>query len=158
MYQWRSGIVTTKGSFDFTYGYVQVTARLPQGAGLWPALWLLPQNESWPPEIDIMENLGANTFSASCTIHPTGGGQSQKIYDSASNLASGWHTYAVNWEPGSITWYIDGHQVFTYSANVPSQPMYFLANLAVEGSGQVPNASTPNTASFDIANVSIYQH
>jgi beta-glucanase (GH16 family) len=157
-YQWKSGMVTTNNSFDFTYGYVQVTAHIPTGSGLWPALWLLPQNESWPPEIDIMENLGGNTSRIYCTVHPSLGGESQEIYNSPTNLSSGWHTYAVNWEPHSITWYIDGHQVFTYSANIPQQPMYFLANLAVSGTGQVPNASTPNTASFDISNVSIYQH
>ncbi len=157
-YQWKSGMVTTYNSFDFTYGYVQVTARIPAGSGLWPALWLLPQNESWPPEIDIMENLGANTSRIYCTFHPALGGESQEIYNSPTNLSSGWHTYAVNWEPHSITWYIDGHQVFTSSANIPQQPMYFLANLAVSGTGQVPNASTPDTASFDISNVSIYQN
>lgn len=157
-YQWKSGMVTTYSSFDFTYGYVQVTARIPSGSGLWPALWLLPQNESWPPEIDIMENLGANTSRIYCTVHTSLGGESQEIYNSPTNLSSGWHTYAVNWEPNSITWYIDGHQVFTSNANIPQQPMYFLANLAVSGTEQLPNASTPNTASFDIANVSIYQH
>jgi beta-glucanase (GH16 family) len=156
-YAWRSGMVTTHRSFDFTYGYVQVTARIPQGAGFWPALWLLPQNESWPPEIDIMENLGGNTSSVSCTIHPTGGGQHQRIYQSPVSLSSGWHTYAVNWEPGSITWYVDGHQVFRYTGTVPSQAMYFLADLAVSGSGEIPNASTPASASFDIASVQIFQ-
>ena len=157
-YQWKSGMVTTNNSFDFTYGYVQVTARIPTGSGLWPALWLLPQNESWPPEIDIMENLGGNTSRIYCTVHPSLGGESQEIYNSPTQLSSGWHTYAVNWEPNSITWYIDGQEVFTSSENIPQQPMYFLANLAVSGTEQVPNASTPSTASFDISNVSIYQH
>ena len=61
------------------------------------------------------------------------------------------------WEPGSITWYVDGHQVFRYTGTVPSQAMYFLADLAVSGSGETPNASTPTSASFDIASVQIFQ-
>lgn len=157
VYQWRSGIVTTYSSFDFTYGYIQVTARIPSGDGLWPALWLLPQNESWPPEIDIMENLGGNTSVVSCTIHPTTGGQVQTIYQSPVSLSSGWHTYAVNWEPHSITWYVDGHQVATYTGTIPNEPMYFLADLAVSGSGETPDYSTPTSASFEISSVEIFQ-
>ena len=58
IYPYRSGMVTTYSSFRFTYGLVRVVARLPGGIGTWPALWLLPANGSWPPEIDIMENFG----------------------------------------------------------------------------------------------------
>lgn len=157
-YAWRSGIVTTFKSLDITYGYFQVTARIPKGDGLWPTLWLLPQSEAWPPEIDFQESIDSNTYSTSDTFHPAAGGQYQLTYNSPTDLSVGWHTYAVDWEPGSITWYVDGHQVFTHTgSNVPSQPMYLLANLAVSGA-YPPTASTPSTASLDIENVQVYQH
>ena len=70
---------------------------------------------------------------------------------SSSDLTSGWHTYGLLWEPGSLTWYLDGQVVYTFTGSeVPSQPMYFLANLAIDG----PAAPS---SSFDIQSVQIYQ-
>jgi len=151
-YPYRSGMVTTYSSFDFTYGYVQVTARIPGGTGTWPALWLLPQSEAWPPEIDIMENWGTPS-TIRTTLHwgsssdPEQAGQQ---VTSSSNLTAGWNTYGLLWQPGSITWYLDGNPVYSYTGSaVPSQPMYFLANLAIDGT------ASP-VSSFDIQSVKIY--
>jgi beta-glucanase (GH16 family) len=156
-YPWRSGMVTTYSSFDFTYGYIQVTAQVPSGTGLWPALWLLPQSEAWPPEIDFAEGWESNTFLNRCTFHSTNGTNDTNTYQSPSDLSVGWHTYALNWKPGSLTCYVDGVATYTYTgSDVPDQPMYFLADLAVDGSGP-PNASTPTTDSFNIQSVEIYQ-
>ena len=150
-YPYTSGMVTTFSSFNFTYGYVQVVARIPGGTGTWPALWLLPQNGSWPPEIDIMENYGTPNLMEA-TLH--WGATDQVAYrdvTSPSNLSSGWHTYGLLWQPGSLTWYLDGQVVYTFmGSEVPSQPMYFLANLAING----PAAPS---SSFDIQSVQIYQ-
>jgi beta-glucanase (GH16 family) len=150
-YPYASGVVTTASSFNFTYGYVQVVARIPGGTGTWPALWLLPQNGSWPPEIDIMENYGTPNLMEA-TLH--WGASDQVAYRdviSSSDLTSGWHTYGLLWEPGSLTWYLDGQVVYTFmGSEVPSQPMYFLANLAIDG----PAAPS---SSFDIQSVQIYQ-
>ncbi len=158
-YQWRSGMVTTFPSLKFTYGYVQVSARIPKGDGFWPTLWLLPQTMAWPPEIDFMESHGNNTFGTALTFHPVQGGQYQKGYTSSKDLSVGWHTYGVDWEPGSITWYVDGTVAFKYTGtDVPAEPMYFLANLAISGDYNPPSSSTPSTATFDVDSVRIYQH
>jgi len=158
-YAWTSGMVTTDHHLDFTYGYVQVVARIPKGDGFWPALWLLPQSQAWPPEIDIMEAYGNNTWQVHFTNHPVGFSQQTLTLDAGQDLSAGYHTYAVNWEPGSITWYLDGQAEFIVTTGVPDQPMYFIANLALNGTpGWVnPDASTPNTASFDIKSVQIWQ-
>ncbi len=150
-YPYASGLVTTFSSFNFTYGYVQVVARIPGGTGTWPALWLLPENGSWPPEIDIMENYGTSTLMEA-TLHwgAAAGQEAYRDVTSSSDLTSGWHTYGLLWEPGSLTWYLDGQVVYTFTGSeVPSQPMYFLANLAIEG----PAAPS---SSFDIQSVQIY--
>src|SRR5205085_1194654 len=55
-----SGRVTTQNRFEFLYGTVEVRAKLPATQGLWPAIWMLPRDRSWPPEIDVMEMLGQN--------------------------------------------------------------------------------------------------
>lgn len=151
-YPYRSGIVTTFHSFRFTYGYVRVVAKLPGGKGTWPALWLLPETEAWPPEIDLMENWGA-AASFQATLHwATGssGEQAEKTVATPATLSTAYHAYGLRWEPGSLTWYFDRTPVFTVTGpHVPSQPMYFLANLAVDG----PAASG---SSFDIRSVKIY--
>jgi beta-glucanase (GH16 family) len=130
-YQCRSGMVTTDPSFSFTYGYVQVVAQLPKGVNTWPAIWMLPVNTSlYVPEIDIVEVLGNKTNRPLVTFHPSNGAL-QNLVAKTADLSSGWHTFGLDWEPGSITWYIDGSAVFTVTTNVPSQPMYLLANLAI---------------------------
>lgn len=152
VYPYRSGMVTTFSSFQFTYGYVQVVAKLPGGTGTWPALWLLPETEAWPPEIDIMENWGtASSFRA--TLHWATGSSDKQLGQTIAtpaNLTTGYHTYGLLWQPGSLTWYFDGTAVFSITGgNVPSQPMYFLADLAVDG-------AAASGSSFDLQSVKIY--
>jgi len=152
-YPYSSGMLTTYRSFSFTYGYVDVVARLPGGAGTWPALWLLPTSWAWPPEIDIMENWGPHhairtTFHWRSAAGPECAG---RWVSSAADLASGWHSYGLLWRPGSLVWYLDGRVVDAYvGPNVPSVPMYFLADLAISG------AAAPHS-SFDLRSVRIYQ-
>jgi beta-glucanase (GH16 family) len=152
-YPYTSGMVTTMKSFDFTYGYVQIVAKIPGGRGTWPALWLLPTSGTWPPEIDIMENFGsANTiratvfWSASGAVKYVG-----KTAESPSDLTEGYHTYGLLWRPHSLTWYLDGKVVDTYEgSHVPHQPMYLLANLAIDG-----RAASRST--FSIRSVEVYR-
>jgi hypothetical protein len=152
-YPYRSGMVTTYNSFSFLYGYVQVVAKLPGGTGTWPALWLLPQSKAWPPEIDIMENWGT-PHTISSTLHwVTSTGTREQTYKYVTvpeNLTTTYNTYGVLWQPGSITWYLDGEVIHTFTGTeVPSVPMYFLANLAIDG-------SVSSSSSFDVQSVQIY--
>ena len=157
-YPWRSGIVTTYHSLEFTYGYIEVVARVPGGDGFWPTLWLLPQSQAYPPEIDFEESYGNDTFAMFPNFHSTTTGQHQGSVRFATDMSAGFHTYAVDWEPGSLTYYADGKVVHTYNgSDVPSERMYVLANLAISGV-YPPSASTPTSASLDIDRVRVYQH
>jgi beta-glucanase (GH16 family) len=82
------------------------------------------------------------------------------MLNTGEDLSAGYHTYAVDWEPGSITWYLDGQAEYTVTSGVSSEPMYFIADLDVDGrTGKAnPDASTPSSASFDIESVQIWQH
>lgn len=128
-YGCRSGMVTTYPGFRFTYGYVQVVARIPSGTGLWPALWLAAASLKWPPEIDILEHWGPPHERTGTYFHPLGAPEVER-HPATANLSVGWHTFSVNWTPTSVTWFIDGHAVFSVDQHIPHQPMYFIANVA----------------------------
>jgi beta-glucanase (GH16 family) len=140
----RNGTPKWTGS----YGYYEVRAKLPGGTGLWPAFWLLPVSDKWPPEIDIMEMLGNNpnkillTYFWNNGVYPPP--KSTSTY-TGTNFSEGWHTFAINWEPNSITWYIDGiERKHVQSIHVPNTQMQIIANLAVGGT--LPGSPTSETA------------
>lgn len=158
-YSWRSGMVTTYKSFAFTYGYIVLKARASPGYGLWSAMWLLPKNGDDLPEIDVAEVWGANTKHIGRYYHLADGTRFDGSGMLGDETSEGWHTFALDWEPGSMTWYTDGRVSARFTGTVPSIPMYLLANLAVDGKpGSDPTAATPSPDSLDIQSVEVYQH
>jgi len=148
---YTSGEITTARSFAQTYGYFEVSAELPAGQGMWPAFWLLPANGTWPPELDVMEALGSAPNTIYETTHSAIGGANvtNGLTSSVSNTTTGFHTYAVDWEPKTVTYYFDGNDI----GSVPTpadmnQPMYMLLNLAVGGAGSWPGAAAGESASM----------
>jgi beta-glucanase (GH16 family) len=130
-YTCRSGMVTTFDSFNFKYGAVQVTARLPFGQGLWPAIWLIPADGSWPPEIDVVEHWDTQ-LTSSATLHYGKQNKQQRGIVSFPQADQGWHTYTLYWTQSRITIYYDGTLALTTTTNIPRQPMYLLLDLANE--------------------------
>lgn len=129
-YACRSGLATTYPSLNFKYGYVQITAKIPYGKGLWPAFWLAATNQKWPPEVDIFEHWASESYGT-VYLHPlTGARQGGAVNMPA--LSAGWHTFGLYWTKTRLVWYYDGRQVFTTSTGVPQQDMYLVANLAVD--------------------------
>jgi beta-glucanase (GH16 family) len=129
-YACRSGMATTYPSLQFEYGYIQITAKIPFGKGLWPALWLAAANQKWPPEVDILEHWDSES-SGKVYLHPlTGARQGGSV--TTPNLSAGWHTFGLYWTKTRLVWYYDGAQVFATSTGIPQQDMYLIANLAVD--------------------------
>jgi beta-glucanase (GH16 family) len=158
IYRYRSGMVTTYSSFDFTYGYVKVVARIPAGPDLWPALWLLPVSQSPLPEVDILEG-SPNPRSSLIALHPTDAAPWASAIQTA-DLSSGWHTFVLDWEPGSLSWSVDGKTFFTTATDIPDVPMYFIADLAV--TNYAPACLTTSvqpscTGSMAIRSVQVWQ-
>jgi hypothetical protein len=130
-YTCRSGMVTTYPSVHLKYGFVQVTARLPFGKGLWPAIWLIPADQSWPPEIDIVEHWDTQS-TASATLHYGKQNSQQRGTVNFPDADKGWHTYTLYWTQNRITIYYDNQLVLTTTAHIPQQTMYLLLDLADE--------------------------
>jgi beta-glucanase (GH16 family) len=162
-FPYRSGLISSHDKRAFTYGYMEIQARVPAGQALWPAFWMLPQTKQWPPEISIMEVLGKEPNSVYMTSHyydasqPKNHGQIDKKY-SGVDFSQGLHTFAAKWEPERLTWYIDGIEQFQVTT-LPHQPMYLLANLAVGSQfAGYANSTTPLKSSFDIEYIRVYQN
>lgn len=149
-YDYRSGLVTTYPGYSFQYGYIEVDARMPSAKGLWTALWLAAKNESWPPEIDIVEHWDDDPKFFQY-YHPANAPRENSSVNLGS--ASGWHKFGVNWTASKITWYVDGRAVFSTGRNVPQLPMYFLANIAVDEHV----ASLGSDAQLNVKSVKVWQ-
>jgi beta-glucanase (GH16 family) len=149
-YTCRSGMVTTYSSLDFTYGFLQVTAKIPFGRGLWPALWLAAADGKWPPEVDLLEHWHFDLYGK-VYFHPVGGAR-QGGPVTMPLLAAGWHTFTLSWTKNHLVWYYDGTQVFSSTTHVPQQAMYLIMNLADDQEG----AGSCN-GSLDIKSVKLWQ-
>ncbi|HSC68682.1 MAG TPA: family 16 glycosylhydrolase [Cellvibrio sp.] len=117
---YTSARLRSKNKGDWKYGRMEISAKMPQGQGIWPALWMLPTEwkyGSWPlsGEIDIFEAVNSNTGSFGNTVHGTlhfGRAWPNNAYIGddhvpATNIWDEFHTYAVEWEDGEIRWYVD---------------------------------------------------
>ena len=154
-YAYMSGVITTQPSFSQTYGYFEMRAKLPRGKGLWPAFWLLPLDQSWPPEIDVMESIGDPS-----QVYVTTHSKTTKAPGFEPKIAPDeFHTFAVSWDASDVIWYIDGKEVGRHATPADMhKPMFMLANLAVGGNwpGR-PDASTRFPATYEIDYIRAYR-
>jgi beta-glucanase (GH16 family) len=155
-----SGAVTTYGRFFQQYGYFEFSAKMVKGKGFWPAIWLLPEDLRWPPEIDIVEHLGENPNRAYFTFHwDLGNGKKTAKGDSCDedDLTDDFNTYSLYWNKGIMIWYLNGVECYRHTENVPDDRMYILMNLAVGGSWPVPpDSSTIFPSDFEVDWMKVY--
>lgn len=151
---YTSGLVDTRGKLAQTYGRWEIRAKMPRTQGLWPAIWLLPDSGAWPPEIDIMELLGQDPFKVYMSNH--WGVWPQHSWKTSSfagpDFSNGFHTFACEWYPGRIDFFVDGVMKARHTDAVPQVPMYLIMNTAVGGNwGGYPDATTvfPQTLGVD---------
>lgn len=168
-YAYTSGMVTTgrdssalsdEPRATFQYVYVEMKAKVPLGQGLWPAFWLLPADHESRPEIDVMEMLGDDPYSVHMNFHYLDkyGDENSAGYTWMSpEPLTGWHVFAHDWQPGALTWYIDGVKHSHLEDYIPDEPMYLLANLAVGGDWPgSPDSSTPFPSKFEIDYIRVW--
>jgi len=150
-----SGKVHTRDKQSFLYGRIEARAKIPTGGGMWPAFWMMPQDDAYggwaaSGEIDIMESANSTNWIDG-TIH-YGGSWPANQYSGGSynpggtNFSDDFHVYAIEWEPEEIRWYVDGVLYSTkyswlwYSDGAPGNPLapfdqdfYLILNAAIGG-------------------------
>jgi beta-glucanase (GH16 family) len=156
---YTSGAISTDGKLDFLYGRVDIRAKLPTTQGMWPAFWMVPQAPGPAQfEIDQMELLGQNPGTVYMTNHWNGQGNQQQCVFNGADFSQAYHDFTLDWEPGSITWYIDGVQHCQITQGVSNLPLYLIINTAVGGSWVgSPNSSTVFPQYMDLDYVRVYQ-
>lgn len=159
--RYASGLLTTARSFSFTYGYAEIRARMPRGKGLWPAFWLIPVDQSWPPEIDVLEFIADAPYEYWASAHWLKGDKPAKAMHRipSPDLSEDFHTFAVKWTADEIVWSLDGHRVAAVATPAGMhKPMYLVVNLAVGGDwpGE-PNASTEFPARLLVDHIRVYR-
>lgn len=120
-FDWTSGRIRTFGKFSRTYGKFEIRAKFPKGKGLWPAIWMLPEDDkgteygTWAAngEIDIAEGWGSKPNKLAQTIHFGGMWPNNTLsgfeYEfPAGGSIDGWHTYTFEWRSNEMKWYVDG--------------------------------------------------
>lgn len=147
-----SGRIDTHTKMDFTYGRVSARMKLPVGDGFWPAFWLLGSDVddpsvSWPSsgETDIMENIGYADWTSTALHGPgysaDGNIGARQIYEGGGR-ADQWHTYAVEWTPTVMRFFVDDRVVQETTRNklestrgqwVFGHNQYVILNLALGG-------------------------
>ena len=174
---YSSAMVTTQDLHDWTYGRFEVRARTPtaQGTskGLWPAFWLRPTGGG-VGELDVLEAVGSAAGEREWDVvhhtvwydyqrtHPK---QEQTVTFPTGSPADGMHTYAAEWEPGEIRWYVDGRLTYVRTLETTSwldeafsRPFFLRLNLAVGGTWPgAPDDDTLLPARYEIDYVRVFQ-
>jgi beta-glucanase (GH16 family) len=166
---YTSARITTQDLFEFKYGKIQVRAKLPQGQGTWPAIWMLGANidsAGWPfcGEIDIMEHGDLQPGLISSAIHQDGVNGSPK-YDrgetNIQNVSSQFHVYEADWREDKIVFSVDGNNYFTYNLtkDMPFHQDFFIILNVAMGGFFVNNVIDPNftSSSMEIDYVRVFQ-
>ena len=159
---YTSARMKTQGLFSQAYGRFEARIKIPAGQGMWPAFWMLGNNISsigWPKcgEIDIMENIGKEPGTVHGSLHgpsttaPTSDASAPFSLPAGQNFAADFHLYAVEWEPGTVRFYVDSNLYGTFNQSqwpaggtwTFDHPFFLILNVAVGGDWPgPPDAST----------------
>jgi beta-glucanase (GH16 family) len=168
---YTSARLLTRGKASWTYGFIEVRARLPCGPGSWPAIWMLGTGGKWPVdgEIDIMEHVGHKPGEILGSIYtgaqnwPAGTGKTSTTM--VPDACGEFHDYQLTWTKERMQVGVDGRNYAElvnpkdgdYARWPFDQPQYLLLNLAVGGDlgGDVQDASLPWR--MEVEYVRVYQ-
>ena len=165
-----SGKINSKDNIEFTYGVIEVRAKVATGKGLWPAIWMLGANISevgWPAsgEIDILEYIGREPGKVFTSLHtPASHGNTVNTRKTKiEGIDEGFHTYKAVWTSDYIEFFVDGQQLYKFTpekydeSHYPfRKDFYFLINMAVGGNlggAEIDDAALPDKFYVDYIKV-----
>lgn len=173
----KSARINTRGNFKMKYGKIDIIAKLPNGKGAWPAVWMMPQDSKygyWPlsGELDIVEFSGNHPDELVYALHTEKYNHKNKndyaTRIKTEDLRNDFHTFSLVWEEHKIEYYLDNKLVVTYRRGQDDrdtshkgwpfiEDFYLIMNLAIGGwmGGPVDYNSFPQQ--FIIKDIKIYQ-
>lgn len=173
--RWSSARLRTKGKAEWTYGYFEIRAKLPEGVGTWPAIWMLPGTDSyglWPAsgEIDIVEHVGFDPGTVHSSVHTASFNHLINTQKTSSaqvkNVSARFHVYGLEWNKDRMICYIDGEPMFRFENTGRNteewpfdKPFYLLLNIAIGGSWGGQDGIDPalEEAVMEVDYVRVYQ-
>lgn len=169
--QFTSARMKTQDKYEFTYGKVEIKAKLPNGKGTWPALWTLGANfpeVGWPTcgELDIMEHVGNNQNVVQSAIHTPSsfGGTINKGSLTVPGVSNEFHVYEMEWTEDFVSFSVDGSKYYTYQPDVQNgdtwpfnTDQFLIFNVAMGGSlgGAIEAGFTESRMQVDY--IKVYQ-
>ena len=164
---YTSARILSKDKFAFTYGKVEIRAKVPEGVGTWPALWMLGSNinnNPWPAcgEIDIMEHLGRDLNNIYGTLHYPGrfGGSANGATKKVPNATTAFHIYSLEWNTSTINIFADGQLVHSVSnsSSLPfNRDFFFIMNVAMGGNFSGPVDPAVTSATMEVDYIRVYK-
>lgn len=169
--------LTTYDRFLIQYGKIEVMAKLPEGKGTWPAIWMLPETlrtkeEVWPlcGEIDIMEHVGKDPNMVHVSLHSQLYNHIQNTqvthFERLPDVFNDFHLYEIEWTTNSIKFYIDNKLFYealkgengkvTANEGWPfEKPYYLILNLAIGGNwgGDIDETIFPSEMLIDYVRI-----
>ena len=175
---YTSARVISKNKGDWKYGKIEVSAKLPEGVGTWPAIWMLPTDwryGNWPNsgEIDIMEHVGKDLNKVHASIHTKNYNHAINTQRSGTriipNATTAFNTYTVEWLPDQILFFMNDVQVYRFKPSMfidcPNfavwpfdQRFHLLLNIAIGGNWGGPDVDDSSfPLRMEIDYVRVYQ-
>ncbi len=166
--RYTSARLLTRGRQDWTYGFFEVSARMPCGRGTWPAIWTLGSGGRWPDdgELDILEHFGRVPGRVSSAVHVKAGHAGRSVHGSTPlpTACGAFHRYQMHWTRDGVSFGVDGvaHLHFPRMEGGRDvwpfdRPQFLLLNLAIGGDLGGPVDDTIFPAAMEVDYVRVYQ-
>lgn len=172
---YTSARIRTIDKGDWKFGRFEIRAKLPEGQGIWPAVWMLPTEEvfgGWPRsgEIDIMELVGHRPSTVHGTVHygpvwPQNQNKGNTYSLSSGKFSDDFHVFSIEWMEDEINWYVNDTLFHTVTPEILSphnypfnETFHLILNLAVGGNWPGnPNSSTRFPQTLEVDYIRVYQ-
>lgn len=174
-----TGMVNSKGKFKFKYGYVETRVWVSDCIGCWPTFWIMPENNTWPPEIDIFEFVNPESAQKRfphSIVHwkpdpPAGDDQHPDWFETIDGIKSQewfttypvgksvdymgtgeWHTYGMLWKQDRVDFYVDGElgSSVVGASKLPQTPMYLIYQMAIGDPNKFPAGVAPDGSTLSV--------